>query len=349
MERRTKKRMVIAAVATTIAITTGGICFMLTRQRPKSMHVHHYEEKDFPATCTEGGYTLHTCTCGESYRDNETNLLAHQYNEWVEVLAATVESEGSHERICALCGDKEVKAIPKLEEHKHTYEEKTVETTCTQDGYRLLTCTVCGYEEKKNVKTAPGHSWTSWTTTKEATTDSAGSKTRTCKTCGKVDSASVPKLASESTPPNNTPDTPSACSHLYGNWTIAVWPTASTEGTKQAICTRCGNVLSETIPKLSEEDVNLYENYIDSQIEIERYGNGATSYRYGAVAVVDTRTWGDPPTVRIASNAGFQISYFKADGSQVNVSLPPIEGYINQCAILEDGSYAIQLWGDFKD
>lgn len=264
MERRTKKRMIIATVAATVAITIGGICLLLAKQRPKTMHTHNYEENEFPATCKEGGYTLHICTCGDSYKDNETGPLAHQYGEWEEVLAATVETEGSQERICTLCGEKEIEAIPKLEEHKHTYKEETVVMTCTQDGYKLLTCTVCGYEIKENVKKAQGHSWTSWTITKEATTGAAGSKTRTCQTCGKVDSASIPKLTSDQTPPDIAPTTytHSTCSHLYGDWAITVWPTASTEGTKQAICSRCGNVLSETIPKLSQEDVHLYENYI---------------------------------------------------------------------------------------
>src|SRR5699024_559820 len=32
-------------------------------------------------TCTEGGYTLHECDCGDSYQDNETDPLGHDYEK----------------------------------------------------------------------------------------------------------------------------------------------------------------------------------------------------------------------------------------------------------------------------
>ena len=41
---------------------------------------HDYKEEIVAPTCTEEGYTKHTCTrCGDSYTDNETEALGHAY------------------------------------------------------------------------------------------------------------------------------------------------------------------------------------------------------------------------------------------------------------------------------
>ena len=42
-------------------------------------HVHSYTDNVKDPTCTEGGYTVHTCTCGEQYTDSYTNALGHNY------------------------------------------------------------------------------------------------------------------------------------------------------------------------------------------------------------------------------------------------------------------------------
>lgn len=42
-------------------------------------HVHSYTDDVKQPTCTEGGYTTHTCSCGESYVDNRTAALGHNY------------------------------------------------------------------------------------------------------------------------------------------------------------------------------------------------------------------------------------------------------------------------------
>lgn len=69
-----------------------------------------------PATCTEGGYTLHACTnCTYSYRDNETEKLGHDWGEWIIDTAATEESEGAKHRVCNRCTDVENEKIPKVE------------------------------------------------------------------------------------------------------------------------------------------------------------------------------------------------------------------------------------------
>ncbi|UKI14077.1 MAG: hypothetical protein L6V85_08195 [Clostridiales bacterium] len=43
---------------------------------------HEYIEQIYDATCTEKGYTEYVCElCGESYKDNFTDVKAHNYSE----------------------------------------------------------------------------------------------------------------------------------------------------------------------------------------------------------------------------------------------------------------------------
>ena len=42
-------------------------------------HTHRYSSTVVPASCTEQGYTLHTCSCGDSYKDSYVNALGHNF------------------------------------------------------------------------------------------------------------------------------------------------------------------------------------------------------------------------------------------------------------------------------
>ena len=49
---------------------------------PAIGHTHHYESVVTEPTCTEGGYTTHTCTgCGDTYIDSQTAALGHDYHD----------------------------------------------------------------------------------------------------------------------------------------------------------------------------------------------------------------------------------------------------------------------------
>ena len=42
-------------------------------------HTHSYSAKVTAPTCTEKGYTTHTCACGDSYKDSYVNALGHNF------------------------------------------------------------------------------------------------------------------------------------------------------------------------------------------------------------------------------------------------------------------------------
>ena len=43
-------------------------------------HTHNYASKVVQPTCTDQGYTMHTCSCGNSYKDSYVNALGHSYS-----------------------------------------------------------------------------------------------------------------------------------------------------------------------------------------------------------------------------------------------------------------------------
>jgi len=67
-----------------------------------AVHIHSYTERIVPPTCTDCGYTLHTCACGDSYRDRETAAPGHSYESIT--VAPTTSSRGYTKHTCTRCG-----------------------------------------------------------------------------------------------------------------------------------------------------------------------------------------------------------------------------------------------------
>lgn len=95
-------------------------------------HSHSYSSKTVKATCTSGGYTVHTCSCGASYTDSYTDAKGHRWSDWKTVKKATTSSEGRKQRTCSSCGKTESKTIAKVKSsstsggHKITGARKAV-------------------------------------------------------------------------------------------------------------------------------------------------------------------------------------------------------------------------------
>lgn len=81
----------------------------------KPSHSHSYSSKTVKATCTSGGYTVHTCSCGASYTDSYTDATGHRWSDWKTVKKATTSSEGRKQRTCSSCGKTESKTIAKVQ------------------------------------------------------------------------------------------------------------------------------------------------------------------------------------------------------------------------------------------
>ena len=100
-------------------------------------HVHSYTETVVAPTCTEKGYTLIACSCGDSRTENETAATGHTYTD--VVTAPTCTEKGYTTHTCA-CGD--------------TYTDAEVAATGhAYDNDQDADCNTCG--EKRTVETAP--------------------------------------------------------------------------------------------------------------------------------------------------------------------------------------------------
>ena len=68
-------------------------------KQAESGHAHSYTATVVAPTCTKGGYTLHQCSCGDSYQDTATPALGHDYQ--TSTVAATTEAQGYTLHRCA--------------------------------------------------------------------------------------------------------------------------------------------------------------------------------------------------------------------------------------------------------
>ena len=127
----------------------GNGSYAITKQ-----HFHSYSDKVVDPTCTEKGYTLHTCSCGDEYKDTYTDMIPHSFVNYV--------SDGN--------------------------------ATCQQDGTKTAKCEHCGAtdtipDEGSKKEHTPGE----WKTVKEATTDEAGLEELHCTECTElIDSREIP-------------------------------------------------------------------------------------------------------------------------------------------------------------
>ncbi len=71
-------------------------------------HTHKYIETVVEPNCTEKGYTLHACDCGESYKDNYIGELRHEFTNYVGDNNANYEKDGTKTATCNHgCGEKD--------------------------------------------------------------------------------------------------------------------------------------------------------------------------------------------------------------------------------------------------
>ena len=117
---------------------------------------HYYTTAIVPATCSERGYTRHTCKqCGHFYDTDSTPILGHKYIE--STVYASCTTEGGIKHTCTVCDYSYLTDIVYASGHSHT---STVlkEATCTANGQRHEKCDFCNDEETVTIP-ALGHNY----------------------------------------------------------------------------------------------------------------------------------------------------------------------------------------------
>ena len=94
---------------------------------PQTDHAHSYAKSVVAATCTKAGYDIYVCSCGDSYKMNQTPAKGHSYAK--NTTPATCTQQGYTTYTCT-CGD--------------TYRGDFVQPSHRYVNY---ICTACGARE----------------------------------------------------------------------------------------------------------------------------------------------------------------------------------------------------------
>ena len=70
---------------------------------PGPDHKHVYNNTVISPSCNRQGYTLYSCECGDTYKDDVKDKLTHSYTS--QVISPTEESKGYTLYTCSICGD----------------------------------------------------------------------------------------------------------------------------------------------------------------------------------------------------------------------------------------------------
>ena len=75
-------------------------------------HTHSYKDVVTAPTCTEKGYTTHTCSCGDSYVDTYTDALGHAWDSGKVTKQPTATETGIRTYTCTRCSATKTETIP---------------------------------------------------------------------------------------------------------------------------------------------------------------------------------------------------------------------------------------------
>ena len=134
MNRKTKQLLL-----TITALLAMGVCALGISGCDEQHRCNYTNEITHP-TCTERGYTTHTCECGESYVDTYMEALGHSYAETVKEPTCT---EGGYTTFVCECGDSYGGAH--VEKAPHKFEHYV----SNADGMETATCSFTGCTEKE--------------------------------------------------------------------------------------------------------------------------------------------------------------------------------------------------------
>ena len=156
-------------------------------------HEHSYTAVVTALTCTEKGYTTHTCSCGDSYVDTYTNALGHAWDNGKVTKEPTETETGVKTFTCTRCGETRTETMPVIP-HVHSYKAVVTAPTCTEKGYTTHTCS-CGDSYVDTYVDALGHVWDSGKVTKQPTATETGIRTYTCTRCHETKTESIPVVS----------------------------------------------------------------------------------------------------------------------------------------------------------
>ena len=133
---------------------------------------HDYNAVVTAPTCTEKGYTTHTCSrCNDTYTDGEVAELGHKPG---------AEADCLNDQTCTVCG------AVLTEKLGHDYVAVVTDPTCTEKGYTTRTCSRCGDTYTDSEVAELGHKPGEWIVDAEPAPGVEGNKHTECMVCGET-------------------------------------------------------------------------------------------------------------------------------------------------------------------
>ena len=192
-------------------------------------HVHEYIDVVTPPTCTERGYTTHTCEAdGENYTDSYVDALGHDWDEGTVTKEATCTAAGEKTFTCLRCDETRTEPIePKGHTPGEAVRENEKAATCTEAGSydEVVYCEVCKTELSREQVTVPTIAHTAGAPVHE------NEKAATCTQAGSYDEVVYCEVCN--TELSRTEKTIAKLEHTPGE--------AVRENEKAATCTEAGS------------------------------------------------------------------------------------------------------------
>ena len=124
----------------------------------ETTHAHSYSTKVTAPSCTVGGYTTFTCSCGDTYTADHTDAVGHNYSE--KIIVATCTEMGYTTYTCSVCGNSYTRNTIKATGHSWGTWTVTKESTNTAEGQERRICKICDITESRSIEKLAYESFT---------------------------------------------------------------------------------------------------------------------------------------------------------------------------------------------
>lgn len=175
---------------------------------------------------------------GQSTEKPEKPVCSHIWDEGILSRAATCTEDGAMIYMCTKCKEKKIQAIAAF---GHSWNSGTVikKADCITEGIKEYSCLRCGDKKAESLPVNDMHTdSTEYTVDAMPTCGSKGQKSVHCTKCNKIISGSEEVI-------------PATGNHNYNNGMVTREATCAQNGVRTYACTVCGNIKTESIPKLT--------------------------------------------------------------------------------------------------
>ncbi|MBQ6979524.1 MAG: hypothetical protein IJQ07_02655 [Clostridia bacterium] len=133
-----------------------GVCKLcgdiITENVPTLNHEHKYVISFEKPTCTEQGYTLHKCACGDEFKDDFVNALGHNCTE--SLVEPTCVGQGYTAYVCSRCEEIFKDDFTNATGHTYTYVENSFDDANMTAEFK---CSKCDKTVSKSVEFVSEH------------------------------------------------------------------------------------------------------------------------------------------------------------------------------------------------